>query len=185
MKKSSTVIGLVILVVIAIGAYALLHNKSTKSNTTNSNTSTTSNSTVTPVNNAVVITKTNSSLGQYLAEPNGQTLYTYSADTSGVSNCTGTCLASWPPYQDMGSTTGLPTGISTIKRTDNSETQYTYNGKPLYTFVNDSVDQVTGNGQSNFTVAKPAASSSSSSSSQSTTPTSSNSSSSSNYNYNN
>ncbi|HTB48698.1 MAG TPA: hypothetical protein VK712_01300 [Verrucomicrobiae bacterium] len=88
-------------------------------------------------------------------------LYTYGADTSGTSNCTGSCLSSWPAYQDTGSTAGLPTGISTIKRTDNGEIQYTYNGMPLYTFVGDSSGQVTGNGVSNFSVAKPAAASAS------------------------
>lgn len=144
--------------------------KPNKPKVTNTTASTTS-SQESAVNNAVLATKTSSSLGQYLAEPNGQALYTYAGDTSGVSNCTGSCLASWPAYQDKGSTSGLPTGVSTIKRTDNGEIQYTYNGMPLYTFVSDSNGQVTGNGVSNFFVAKPAATTSSSSSKPSSTST--------------
>ena len=165
MKKSSSVaIAILILVVIAGGVFAIFHksNKSASSKSTASN----SSSQAPAVNNAVLATKSSSSLGQYLTEPNGQALYTYGGDTSGVSNCAGSCLSSWPAYQDMGSASGLPSGVSTIKRTDNGEIQYTYNGMPLYTFAGDSNGQVTGNGVSNFTVAKPAATSSSSSSSQ-------------------
>ncbi len=117
------------------------------------------------------MTKTSSSLGQYLADPNGKALYTYGADSSGVSNCTGACLANWPAYQDSGSTTNLPTGVGTIKRADNGQTQYTYQGLPLYYFVNDSQGQVTGNGISRFQVAKPAAATSSQ---PTTTPSTSN-----------
>jgi predicted lipoprotein with Yx(FWY)xxD motif len=174
MKKGSTiVIGIVVLVVLAGGAYAIFH-KSNKP--TNTNMTTSSNSTkASAVNNAVLTTKSNSSLGQYLAEPDGQALYAYGGDTKGVSNCTGSCLASWPAYQDKGLTSGLPSGVSTIKRTDNSEIhQYTYNGMPLYTFVGDSNGQVTGNGVANFMIAKPAATGSTSA----TTTTSSSSSSS-------
>ena len=166
MKKSSSVaIIVIVLLVIAGGAYAIFHNSNKP--TTPSSTAVNSSSQASTASNAVLATKTSSSLGQYLAEPNGQALYIYGGDSSGVSNCTGSCLASWPAYQDKGSTSGLPSGVSTIKRTDNGETQYTYNGMPLYTFVGDSNGQVTGNGVSNFSIAKPATTTSSSSSSSS------------------
>jgi predicted lipoprotein with Yx(FWY)xxD motif len=166
--KKSMVVGIVVaVIVVAGGAYALFHKSSKPAS--NSTASSSQSSNAPAVNNAVLITKTDSTVGQYLAEPSGQALYTFASDTSGVSNCTGSCLAQWPAYQDKGSTTGLPTGVSTIKRTDNGQTQYTYNGMPLYTFVSDQPGQVTGDGVQNFSVAKPAASSSSSSS-QSTTP---------------
>jgi predicted lipoprotein with Yx(FWY)xxD motif len=177
MKKNTTILaGVIVVLVLVVGGYALFH-KSPKTMATTS--SSTQKATTSAVNDAVLTTKTSSSLGQYLTEPNGQALYTYGGDTSGMSNCTGSCLASWPAYQDTGSTTGLPSGVSTIKRTDNGEIQYTYNGMPLYTFVGDSNGQVTGNGVANFTVAKPAAASSSSSNPTSTGTTSSSSSSSS------
>lgn len=172
-KNSKVLIAVIVLLVIIVGGYAIFH-KSKKP----ARPATTTSSTQAPaVNDSVLVTKTSSSLGQYLTEPSGAALYTYSADTSGVSNCTGSCLASWPAYQDKGSTTGLPANVGTIKRADNGETQYTYKGLPLYAFVGDSNGQVTGNGVSNFSVAKPAAASSASSSNSSSSSTSSN------YNY--
>ena len=157
-KNSPAIVGIIVVVIIVLGGYAIFH-KSSK--TTSITSSSGQKNTAPAVNNAVLVTKTSSSLGSYLAEPNGDALYTYGGDSSGVSNVTGSLLASWPAYQDTGSTTGLPSGVSTIKRTDNGETQYTYNGRPLYTFVADSNGQVTGNGVSNFSVEKPTATSSS------------------------
>jgi len=174
MKKSNALIGLIVVIILAVGGYALFHKSSNSTDTSNSKSSTSkSNSTAPAVTNAVLITKTDSSVGQYLADPSGKALYTYGGDSANTSNCTGSCLANWPAYQDTGSTTGLPAGVGTIKRTDNGQTQYTYNGMPLYYFVSDGTGQVTGNGVENFKVAVPAAASSASSSS---TPSSSSSS---------
>ncbi|HUC88259.1 MAG TPA: hypothetical protein VMR95_03880 [Candidatus Binatia bacterium] len=153
MKKNNTWIIVVIIVVIAAAiGYAAFH-KSPKPKTTTS--TSTSQSQSTAVNNAVVITKSSSSVGSYLADPNGNTLYTAGTGDTGVSNCTGSCLSAWPVYQDKGSTTGLPTNVSTIKRSDNGEIQYTYKNMPLYYFSSDSQGEVTGNGISGFSVAKP------------------------------
>src|ERR1700689_3991452 len=104
MKKNSTIlIGIVIVLIVIVGGYAIFH-KSPKAIVSTSSSS--QKSTAPAVNNAVLVTKTNSSLGSYLAEPNGDPLYTYNADSSGVSNVTGSLLASWPAYQDTGSTSG-------------------------------------------------------------------------------
>lgn len=164
-KNSSLIIGVIVVIVVIVGGYMLLH----KSNTTTTNNSASQNN-APAVNNAVLITKTDSKVGQYLADPSGKALYTYASDSAGVSKCTGSCLANWPAYQDKGATTGLPAGVGTIKRSDNGQTQYTYQGMPLYYFTGDSAGQVTGNGVESFSVAKPAAASSSQSSS---TPSSS------------
>lgn len=149
--KKGLILTIVIVAVIMVagGSYLWLHNSSTAPAPTSSKST---------VSNAVVVTRTSSSLGDYLAEPDGRALYTYGKDSSRVSNCTGSCILSWPAYQDKGPTTNLPTGISTIKRSDNGETQYTYNGMPLYTFVGDVGTRVTGNGVSDFGVVKPASS---------------------------
>ena len=146
MKRNLAI--LIAVIILAVGAYAIFHksNKPTPSSTNNS-TKQTSSSTV---NNSVLTTKTDPSLGQYLADPSGKALYIYNADTSGVSNCTGSCLSNWPIYQATTSATNLPAGVSTIKRSDNGQTQYTYNGMPLYYFTGDSAGQVTGNGVENF-----------------------------------
>lgn len=116
MKKSNSIlVGVVILIVLIGGGFALFH-KSHKMTPSTTASSTSNKSNAPSTNNAVLITKSNSSVGQYLAEPNGTALYTYGADSSGVSNCTGSCLVSWPAYRDTGSTSGLPAGVSTIKR---------------------------------------------------------------------
>jgi predicted lipoprotein with Yx(FWY)xxD motif len=164
MKKTIVAAIIAAVVIIAVGSYFLFYKS--KATTSSSASSTTSQGQAGTVNNAVLTTRTIASIGDYLADPNGKTLYTSASDTSGVSNCNGSCLSAWPPYLDTGSTSGLPTGISTITRTDTGGIQYTYNGMPLYYFASDSQGQVTGDGVSNFQVAKP----SSASTSPSTTP---------------
>src|ERR1700759_5278407 len=101
MKKA--VIGIVVVIVLAVGGYLIFHKSPKPVATANSNSATAS-----AVSNAVLVTKTNSSIGQYLTDPSGNALYTYGADTSGMSNCTGSCLTAWPAYQDKGSTSNLP-----------------------------------------------------------------------------
>ncbi|HEY4161158.1 MAG TPA: hypothetical protein VGM08_03790 [Candidatus Saccharimonadales bacterium] len=163
MKKGSiiTVTTVIVVAALAVGGYALFHKTSKPASPVSASGSTST------TNSDVLVTKTSSSLGQYLAEPGGQPLYTFGGDSNGVSNCTGSCLASWPAYQAKGTTANLPTGVGTIKRTDNGETQFTYNGMPLYTFTGDTNGNVTGNGVENFTVAKPAAAAATPSSSSS------------------
>ena len=156
---AKSIAAVIIVIIIAVGGYAIFHKSYSPPASSSTNSSSQSN--VPSVNNAVVITKTDARLGKYLADPAGKPLYTYNADTSGVSNCTGSCLARWPAYQATGSTTNLPTDISTITRADNHQTQYTYKGMPLYYFVSDSNRQVTGDGVENFSIAKPSAAASS------------------------
>jgi predicted lipoprotein with Yx(FWY)xxD motif len=154
MQKSNAkvLIGLVVVVIIIAGGYAIFHKSGTTSSTANSTTSSTGQS-QTSSSAAVVQTKTTASVGQYLADSSANPLYTYGGDTSGVSNCSGSCLYSWPIY-GASSSTSLPTNVSVITRSDGSK-QYAYKGMPLYTFTADSSGRVTGDGVSNFHVAKP------------------------------
>jgi predicted lipoprotein with Yx(FWY)xxD motif len=147
MKKSNSIIALVIIIIVVVGGFAIFHKSKTPA--------TNSSKTVAAVNNAVLKTKTSASISQYLVGTTGNALYTYGGDSSGKSTCTGQCLTIWPAYVDTGSTTGLPKGVGVIKRTDNGQEQYTYNGHPLYYFASDSAGQVTGNGESDFSVAVP------------------------------
>lgn len=154
------IIGVIIVIIVVVGIVLGLRGSSNSPATTSNTTTQTTNGTKQPaVNNAVLTTKTDPTLGKYLADPSGNPLYTFNADTKGMSNCTGSCLAEWPAYQDKGSTMNLPAGVSTIKRTDNGQIQFTFNGMPLYFFVKDRDGQATGNGVDNFSIAKPAATS--------------------------
>ena len=151
-KTMYTVVGVIVVILLAIGGYALFH-KSPTSTTTNAS-GTTATTTKTSTTGDVVQTRTASGTGSYLADANGNALYTYGSDTNGVSNCTGSCIANWPAYAPTSTSATLPTNVTIISRSDGTK-QYAYKGLPLYTFSSDPAGQVTGNGVANFSVAKP------------------------------
>lgn len=65
----------------------------------------------------------------------GMTLYTFDKDAEGVSNCAGECLALWPALTAAASD-AAEGDYAIIDRADGAK-QWTYKGKPLYTFVKD------------------------------------------------
>lgn len=85
------------------------------------------------------------SIGTVLvAGSNGMTVYTFTKDVkdSGKSNCTGDCIKTWPALTVAAG--GTPSGgsgvtgtLGTITRSDDGSSQVTYNGLPLYFFIND------------------------------------------------
>lgn len=156
MQKRALII-IVAILVVGGGAYAIFH-KSSPSTTSSTNpySSTPAASSSTPkpaAAGAIIETKTSASAGSYLANASGNALYTYGGDTTGVSNCSGSCISAWPIYTVL-SSTNLPANVTTVTRTDGTK-QYAYKGLPLYTFTGDSSGQVTGDGVSNFHIAKP------------------------------
>jgi predicted lipoprotein with Yx(FWY)xxD motif len=109
---------------------------------------------------AVVNTKS-TSLGTILVNSSGQTLYLDTKDKSGHFACTGQCAAAWPVLK----TSGKPKAAGKVKASmlgtvkHGSATQVTYNGHPLYTFVQDSKSAPTsGEGVNNFFVVSPSGS---------------------------
>jgi len=79
-----------------------------------------------------------------VATSNDMTLYTFDSDVagSGVSNCSGGCLANWPALTVAAGDTptagaGVTGALGTITRSDNGALQVTYDGKPLYFFAHD------------------------------------------------
>lgn len=87
----------------------------------------------------VTVTTAETDLGEILVDGEGMTLYLFTNDEPGVSNCEGDCLAAWPPLL------GTPTPgegaddskLGTTTRSDGT-TQVTYNDWPLYYWMNDS-----------------------------------------------
>jgi predicted lipoprotein with Yx(FWY)xxD motif len=81
------------------------------------------------------------SYGKVVVDGNGRTVYVFDKDTHGTSNCSGDCLAQWPPVPAGNGTaqlTGIePSLITTITRSDGSK-QLAINGMPLYRFAKDS-----------------------------------------------
>jgi len=85
-----------------------------------------------------------STQGDILQTPQSQTLYVYDKDQpgSGQSNCEMTCAKHWPPFKASASDKASG-DWSMIKRADGSE-QWTYKGRPLYTFVKDKPNETSG-----------------------------------------
>jgi len=83
----------------------------------------------------------NADLGEFLVGPDGMTLYTFGNDTPGVSNCYDQCAVNWPPLlvapgEEPSAGEGVTGELGTIERTDGG-IQVTYNGQPLYYWIND------------------------------------------------
>jgi predicted lipoprotein with Yx(FWY)xxD motif len=89
-----------------------------------------------------------------LVNDKGLPLYTYKPDTATQSLVTGELAALWPPLMGSAPTGSGTSGSLAVVRTGNGR-QVTYNGHFLYTFVEDSAGQVTGQGVQNFFVATP------------------------------
>jgi predicted lipoprotein with Yx(FWY)xxD motif len=93
----------------------------------------------------------NNSLGEFLVGNNGMTLYLFTNDEPGASNCNDGCATAWPPLSiDEGDTLTAAEGISgaldVITRGDGT-LQVTYNDIPLYFWANDAEPgDTTGNG---------------------------------------
>ncbi|MEZ5886625.1 MAG: hypothetical protein R3D56_07075 [Paracoccaceae bacterium] len=75
------------------------------------------------------------SAGEVLTNKDGMTLYTFDKDSDGVSACYDDCAAKWPPY--TAAADAVAEGdYGMIERTDGTR-QWTYDGKPLYTYAED------------------------------------------------
>jgi predicted lipoprotein with Yx(FWY)xxD motif len=158
MKTSSIIWLVVIVVVVVIGGYfwwASMSSSPASITTTQTPPATTpTTGTTNPTNptnpsatsSDIGLTLNNSGggqFGEFLAAPNGMTLYQSTKDTTNVSNCTGACATTWPPYTvsaaaaaTLTADPGITGKISTITRADGS-LQVTYRGLPLYFYAGD------------------------------------------------
>lgn len=94
-----------------------------------------------PSGSAITLQLTkNDTLGSFLADGDGKTVYMFTKDIKGTSNCYDNCAKSWPPIVPAGAPTlkdGVTQGlVGTTQRTDGSM-QLTYNGWPLYYYAKD------------------------------------------------
>lgn len=90
-----------------------------------------------------------SQLGQVLTDPAGFTLYTFSRDAPGKSNCNAACTQTWPPLivtsDRIAGGLGVTGPLTVITRDDGAK-QAAYKGAPLYRHVRDTAPGQT-NGQ--------------------------------------
>jgi predicted lipoprotein with Yx(FWY)xxD motif len=89
----------------------------------------------------VVQVRYDAALGHFLTDDAGMTLYVFSNDEPGVSNCVGNCAVNWPPVivgeaSLITAPLAIPAGFATTTRADGG-VQLTYGGWPLYGWVND------------------------------------------------
>ena len=89
-----------------------------------------------------------------LVDAQGLPLYTFGSDTSTKSHVTGGLAALWPPVVTASPSEAGATGKLTVVANSFGE-EVQYNGHFLYTFVDDTPGQVTGQGVQGFNVATP------------------------------
>jgi predicted lipoprotein with Yx(FWY)xxD motif len=82
-----------------------------------------------------------------MTDSKGFTVYWFALDTTGKSNCSGTCATFWPPVTGpVTAGAGVTGTLSTLTRADGT-TQATWNGHPLYTYKADTAPGMnSGNG---------------------------------------
>ena len=93
--------------------------------------------------------------GKIYTDAKGMTLYTFDKDGAGKTNCYDKCATAWPPL--MAAADAKAEGEWTIvDRTDGTK-MWAYDGKPLYTYVEDKKPgDMTGEGKGGvWHVAKP------------------------------
>lgn len=79
-----------------------------------------------------------SSDGSHLVDGEGRSLYLFTLDEGRTSTCTGPCAETWPPLLgDPVAAEGVDQGLVGNAERGNGAIQVTYNGHPLYTFVED------------------------------------------------
>jgi predicted lipoprotein with Yx(FWY)xxD motif len=97
-----------------------------------------------------VSTQSISGTGTVLVDSQGMALYTNDMDKGSKIACTEECATEWIPLSVQGqpssSDSAVQSKLGTVQRSDGS-TQVTFGGQPVYTFVEDSAGNVTGNGE--------------------------------------
>ena len=101
----------------------------------------------------------NATLGKIMTDAEGMTLYFFSLDTKGTSECFDGCLNAWPVFHQENITVDAGLNVSdfaTIDRADGTK-QTTFKGWPLYYFSSDTnVGDTNGDGANDvWYVAKP------------------------------
>jgi predicted lipoprotein with Yx(FWY)xxD motif len=76
-------------------------------------------------------------IGRVVTTVAGATLYTFDGDQNGESSCYDDCAKHWPPLIAL-STATAHWRMSLTRRADGQQ-QWLYDGKPLYTYVNDTM----------------------------------------------
>jgi predicted lipoprotein with Yx(FWY)xxD motif len=101
-----------------------------------------------------IITAKSGSLGTFLTDAKGRTLYLWDADHGAMSTCNGECAQDWPPLTTKAAPkagAGVKASLlGTSTRSDGTK-EVTYAGHPLYYYAGDTgPGQTTGQGSAAF-----------------------------------
>ena len=93
-----------------------------------------------------------SEYGRVLTDSEGRTLYLFDRETTDRSECFGACAEAWPPfYTDGDPQAGKGVNQELLGTTEHDGKQLvTYNGHPLYYYVNDGPNEVLCQGVDEF-----------------------------------
>lgn len=91
----------------------------------------------TPAPQPTITLKSDATLGNFLIDKQGRTLYYYGLDVAGSSKCLGGCLNVWPIYyeESLQVGPGLKAADFTSGQTASGQKQTFYKGWPLYYFA--------------------------------------------------
>ncbi|MGH2851811.1 MAG: COG4315 family predicted lipoprotein [Solirubrobacteraceae bacterium] len=125
---------------------------------------------------SVTVKTKHTSLGTFLVNSSGKTLYLDQGDKPPHFACLGGCLKAWPPLKATGTLKAAgaakQSDLGTVKGPGGK--MVTYKGHPLYTFVSDtSANPTSGEGVNGFFVVSPSGSKITKHSTTTTTTTSS------------
>jgi predicted lipoprotein with Yx(FWY)xxD motif len=91
-----------------------------------------------PSTGAVSLKIATSSLGSFLTDGQGRTLYLFTRDSGTTSSCSGGCTSVSPPLMSATAVhVGTGASAALLGTTSGGQTQVTYNGHPLYNYVGD------------------------------------------------
>ncbi len=76
---------------------------------------------------------------KFIVDANGNTLYNFTNDMPGVSNCKGNCLKTWPVFysENIVSPSLINTSVFGVITNSEGAKQTTYKQMPLYYYIND------------------------------------------------
>jgi predicted lipoprotein with Yx(FWY)xxD motif len=101
----------------------------------------------------VTITTADSQFGQVLFDGDERAIYFFDKETSDRSECYGECAVAWPPVLTEGepeATGEAGARLLGTTRRDDGSTQVTYDGRPLYYYVDDPRGQILCHGVGEF-----------------------------------
>jgi predicted lipoprotein with Yx(FWY)xxD motif len=92
-----------------------------------------------------MVKTSDSQYGQILFDGDDQAIYYFDKETGSKSECYGACAEAWPPVLTQGDPqagSGARTGLLGTTPRDDGTTQVTYDGHPLYYYVDDPKGEV-------------------------------------------